>query len=73
MRDYQESLNTGQTDTRTDRQTPDKMIPICWYAVQVTQKASMLNNFHNVYCIESQANITISWLDLTITLFKYIY
>ena len=42
MRDYQENVTTGQTDTqtdgRTDRQTPDKVIPICRYASQATQK-----------------------------------
>ena len=35
MRDYQESVTTGQThthtDRRTDRQTPDKVIPMCRY------------------------------------------
>ena len=38
MRDYQESVTTGQTDRRTDRQTPDKVIPMCRYASQATQK-----------------------------------
>ena len=42
MRDYQESVTTGQTDRhtdgRTDRQTPDKVIPTCRYASQATQK-----------------------------------
>ena len=42
MRDYQESVTTrqtdGWTDGRTDRQTPDKVIPICCYALQATQK-----------------------------------
>ena len=37
-RDYQESVTTGQTDTRTHRQTPDKVIPMCRYASQATQK-----------------------------------
>ena len=41
MRDYQESVITGQTDTQTDRQTPDKVIPMCHYASQATQKQSM--------------------------------
>ena len=31
--DYQESVTTGQTD----RQTPDKVIPVCLYASQATQ------------------------------------
>ena len=38
MRDYQESVTTGQTDRQTDRQTPDKVSPTCLYASQVTQK-----------------------------------
>ena len=33
--DYQESVTTGQTD----RQTPDKVIPMCRYASQATQKS----------------------------------
>ena len=45
MRDKQESVTTGQmdrqtgrwTDGRMDRQTPDKMIPMCRYASQATQ------------------------------------
>ena len=42
MRDYQESVTTGQTDRQTNRQTnrqtPDKVIPMCRYASQATQK-----------------------------------
>ena len=38
MRDYQESVTTGQTHTRTDRQTPDKAIPMCRYTSLATQK-----------------------------------
>ena len=38
MHDYQESVTTGQTDGQTDGQTPDKVIPMCRYASQVTQK-----------------------------------
>ena len=37
MRDYQESVTTRQTDGQTDRQTPDKVIPMCGYALQATQ------------------------------------
>ena len=37
MRDYQESVTTGQTHTRAERQTPDKAIPMCRYASQATQ------------------------------------
>ena len=39
MRDYQEIVTTGQTDRHTDRQTPDKVIPMCRYASQATQKS----------------------------------
>ena len=38
MRDYQENVTTGHTDGRTDRQTPDKVILMCRYASQATQK-----------------------------------
>ena len=31
-------MTTGQTDGQTDRQTPDKVIPMCRYASQATQK-----------------------------------
>ena len=34
MHDYKESVTTGQTD----RRTPDKVIPMCRYASQATQK-----------------------------------
>ena len=40
-RDYQESVTTGQTDARTHRQTPDKVIPMCRYASQATQDTKM--------------------------------
>ena len=36
------SVTTGQTDTRTHRQTPDKVIPMCRYASQATQQNKML-------------------------------
>ena len=36
MRDYQESVTTGQT--QMDGQTPDKVIPMFRYASQATQK-----------------------------------
>ena len=41
-RDYQESVTTGQTDARTHRQTLDKVIPMCRYASQTTQKSMVL-------------------------------
>ena len=43
MRDYQESVTTGQTHTH--RQTPDKVIFMCHYASQATQKLSDLPIF----------------------------
>ena len=45
MRDYQESVTTGQTYSHTDRQTPDKVIPMCSYASQVTQKHGLVTEF----------------------------
>ena len=48
-RDYQESVTTGQTDARTHRQTPDKVIPMCRYASQATQKPSVFTLYT---CIE---------------------
>ena len=39
MRDYQESMTTGQTYTDTDGQTDaGQIIPMCRYALQATQK-----------------------------------
>ena len=38
MRDYQESVTTRQTHGQADRQTPDKVIPMCRYAMQATEK-----------------------------------
>ena len=43
MRDYQESVTTGQTDRWTDRQTLDKVIPMCHYA------SSTETNFSQIY------------------------
>ena len=41
MRDYQESVTTGQTarqtDRHTERQTSNEVIPMCRYASQATQ------------------------------------
>ena len=47
MRDYQESVTTRQTDGRRDRQTPDKVIPMCRYTSQATQKPTsfQMNTF----------------------------
>ena len=44
MCDYQESVTTGQTD----RQTPDKVIPMCRYASQATQKCDVYMTCTNV-------------------------
>ena len=46
VRDYQESVTIGLADRHTDRwmdgrtdgQTPDKVIPMCRFASQATQK-----------------------------------
>ena len=66
VRDYQESVTTGQTHGRTDRQTerqtPDKVIPMCCYALQVTQKLSPRTLPYNVF----------SALDLIDLLFGFI-
>ena len=35
------SVTDGQTDGRTDGQTTDKVIPMCRYASQATQKGSL--------------------------------
>ena len=35
---YKKNMTTGQTNKRMDRQMPDKVIPMCCYASQVTQK-----------------------------------
>ena len=49
MRDNQESVTTGQTD----RQTPDKVIPMCCYASQATQKVGKLSGKLNLICNSS--------------------
>ena len=46
-RDNQESVTTGQTDARTDRQTPDKVIPMCRFALQTTQKPTYLSRLQS--------------------------
>ena len=49
MRDYQESVTTGHTHTdRWTDETPDKVIPMCRYASQATQK-----------CLGSAENLTV--------------
>ena len=52
MRDHQESVTTGQT--------PDKVIPMCHYALQATQKITRneLNIHGNLYsCISAEMMI----------------
>ena len=38
------SVTDGQTDGRTDRRTTDKVIPMCRYASQATQKFDVWSN-----------------------------
>ena len=40
MHDYQESVTIGQTNRHTDRQTPDKMNPMCRYSSHARQKCN---------------------------------
>ena len=56
MRDYQKSVTTGQTD----RQTPDKVIPMCRYASQATQNVSIVQQIYNLFkvCKKLSANNT---------------
>ena len=53
-RDYRESVTIGQTDARTHarthRQTPDKVIPMCRYASQATQKRTCA--FCDIFALE---------------------
>ena len=55
MHDYLESVTTGQTngctDRQKDRQTPDKVIPMCCYASQATQK--LIKTFSNCILLNS--------------------
>ena len=49
MRDYQESVTTGQMDGQTDA---GEVIPMCRYASQATQKL-----LQNVFWIENGAKL----------------
>ena len=54
MHDYQVSVSTGQTNRQTHRQTSDKVIPMCCYASQATQKyinKELLEIFLSTYII----------------------
>ena len=42
LREYQDSVY--RTDRLRDRQTPDKVIPMCRYALQATQKSEWENS-----------------------------
>ena len=55
-RDYQESVTTGQTDARTHRQTPDKVIPMCRYASQATQRDNTKRSMPVYHTFENDAN-----------------
>ena len=61
MCDYQISVTTGQTDARThthtdermDRQKLDKVIPMCCYASQGTQKVHQVpQNLPQAFCFD---------------------
>ena len=60
MHDYQESVTTGQTDSQTDRrmdrQTPDKVIPMCRYASQATHQTLFLQIFGLMAIIDQNEN-----------------
>ena len=43
------SVTDGQTDRRTDRQTTDKVIPMCRYASQATQKLHIMYKEMSIY------------------------
>ena len=43
------SVTDGQTDRRTDRQTTDKVIPMCRYASQATQSQATQKDGGSLY------------------------
>ena len=62
MRDYQESATTRQT--QTDRQTPDKVMPLCHYALLATQlwyrvKGLVTRNTHVQYEISIPSGLKV--------------
>ena len=63
MCDYQESVTTGQTHRQTHIQTPDKVIPMCRYALQATQKlektVSYMTQMWGYTCISVHADVRI--------------
>ena len=67
MRDYQESVTTGQTHRQTDTQTQDKVIPMCRYASQETQKLLLyVKHVHIGPCDVNQHFLT----DITLIFLK---
>ena len=49
-------LSDRQTHAHTHRQTPDKVIPMCRYASQATQKRSDLTGMLFLHCLVTQFN-----------------
>ena len=45
MRDCQGSVTTGQTHMQIDGQATEKMIPMCRYASQATQKTAVYTKY----------------------------
>ena len=56
MRDYQESVTTGQTD----RQTPDKVTLMCRYALQATQKVCQRDSVFVLLWVSAYACLRVS-------------
>ena len=70
MRDYQEIVTTGQTHRRMDRQTHDKVIPMCRYGSQVTQKCchtkvSKIKDGYQYMYLEQSCHISESPIQVT--------
>ena len=57
MRDYQESVTTGQTYRWMDRQTPDNLTPMCCYAMQATQKLILLVSVNSTSLTHAQTQL----------------
>ena len=64
MCDYQESVTTKKVwlpDRQTDRQTPDKVIPLCRYASQATQQC--MCRLRNIAMCDYQESVTTAQTD----------
>ena len=74
MRDYQQSVTIGQTDTRTHRQTPDKVIPMCRYASQATQKSIgfTMVNMSAKFNKDSHNSLVCNWFIAYFQTFLYV-